>query len=763
MSFGGTQGAIRYVLTVDDTQATGKINNFKNALRGMDTSVNSSATGLGKINTAMTGMDARTSKLGMVMTGLKNNFGAITTSVGAAMSSVVNLNRAWQDLGDTQIAVDRTALKMSRTQEAVTKAQDKLNQLTNDGLKGTVEYEQAVTDLQQAEEAAALAVTMHGEALEDQQRTYENFYMNIFTTAISSVGTLGTAIQALGSAGVISLTKLAGAVKGLGLSMNMLTTGGIVGLVITGIALFGKALYDLKVNIDNLRDSASKLETEVVMPVKDFIFGGAIQTADLKTIDDYLTKVKAAIKEKEDLKKNSDIWGKSSLLSDQDLPELRDAEKILTAITKGFGGVVEVKDLANHSTFRYNGTAKQFNAIMGTGEMLISGYTSAYQNMAVVQAQSKRTLSELIAEQERNVQAQEASNTALSLINRQVIETESNMPGYTKQIEDNAKATEEWKKTIADIEAAWESWNDQMDRMFADDKKDFKKYLKKLGFGKEGRSLISEFFGDRQTVQEVSTWLEDSLRFILSTDMPADSIGKWADNFVETVKDEIGKSGKDKDILQPLVDVIEANRSNPKGIPAALATLFQNNPEILQKLKDMGVDIETLMGVIGVNASTEFGSKFSTNLASNMDKFVKIGDDGKTTTVGNPLTGLINVMTKSIDQTINYITSSFSSIKLAIPAVDMSTYAGNLNDAVSAAKSTAKSITKNLKVKFPAIDMDTYAGNLNDAVTAAKDTRKKIEKALQSEIKIKVSFDVDDLPEYKTKTTSSGVKLVKAA
>jgi len=34
---------------------------------------------------------------------------------------------------------------------------------------------------------------------------------------------------------------------------------------------------------------------------------------------------------------------------------------------------------------------------------------------------------------------------------------------------------------------------------------------------------------------------------------------------------------------------------------------------------------------------------------------------------------------------------------------------------------------------------------------------------LQSEIKIKVSFDVDDLPEYKTKTTSSGVKLVKAA
>ncbi|TVM01242.1 MAG: hypothetical protein CV087_11130 [Candidatus Brocadia sp. WS118] len=34
---------------------------------------------------------------------------------------------------------------------------------------------------------------------------------------------------------------------------------------------------------------------------------------------------------------------------------------------------------------------------------------------------------------------------------------------------------------------------------------------------------------------------------------------------------------------------------------------------------------------------------------------------------------------------------------------------------------------------------------------------------MQSEIKIKVSFDVDDLPEYKTKTTSSGVKLVKAA
>lgn len=729
MSFGGTQGAIRYTLVVDDSQATDKINNFKNALRGMDTSVNSSATGIGKINTAMTGLDSRTSKISQVMTGLKNNFGLITTSVGAAMSSVVNLNRAWQDLGDTQIAVDRTALKVSRTQEAVTKAQDKLNQLTNEGKQGTVEYEQAVTDLAQAEEAATLAVTMHGEALEDQQRTYENFYMNIFTTAISSVGTLGTSLQALESVGIPALSKITSAVKGLGLSLKTLSIGGAIGLAITGIIMLTQNFLEARAASEALQKQIMELSQTSI----DLAFE-AIKTSDLDAKVKAIAELDKAIADMEAHKPERTFWdnfnssgGAALDLWNQQIGKMRnDREHLIRQVQE-----------ENRVSTTLNATIRQ--------------QAWEYNKVNIQMLNYQDMIAQTISQSKLQADASQKSADALEIARQMEAKLSIEIPLA------NARLGEQ-KEVVQDNTAAWDAYIGAI-RSFSDemrglDKTGFKDFFKDLGFGK---NTIKDLWKQNLKDLDFNDLFEDIRGSIMSFDkftFDDGAISKWMSNLKKRIEKVIKSNPDSKPLAADLIGLADSKTAEEfKTKFVALLNKIKGDPALQKVAADLGI-----------NTSTDFATGMGQGFSKlDLSQYIKFDESGKSKVTGNPLTPLINIMTKSIDQTIGYLTSSFSSIKLSIPPVNMSTYAGNLNDAVSAAKSTAKSVTKNLKVKFPAIDMDTYAGNLNDAVTAAKDTRKKIEKALSSEIKIKVSFDVDDLPEYKTKTTPSGVKLVKAA
>src|ERR1041385_506208 len=53
-----------------------------------------------------------------------------TISQGSTFAfTLVNLQRQYRDLGDAQIAVDRSTLKVSRSNEGLSKAQARLNQL----------------------------------------------------------------------------------------------------------------------------------------------------------------------------------------------------------------------------------------------------------------------------------------------------------------------------------------------------------------------------------------------------------------------------------------------------------------------------------------------------------------------------------------------------------------------------------------------------------------------------------------------------------
>src|SRR6185503_17187126 len=123
-----------------------------------------------------------------------------------------------QDLSDTQIRVDKTQLKVSKTAEVLRAAQGKLNALTAKGVKSGAEYAQAQLDVQQAQEASTLAVTMNGEALEDQQRAYENFAMTLAPTILTAGSSITSMFKEMG--GTKGIGGLASKLKTVGTSMK---------------------------------------------------------------------------------------------------------------------------------------------------------------------------------------------------------------------------------------------------------------------------------------------------------------------------------------------------------------------------------------------------------------------------------------------------------------------------------------------------------------------------------------------------------------
>lgn len=162
-----------------------------------------------------------TTSLGSKITAAGKQFSGTITNVAALGSTVVNLSRQYQDLSDTQIRVDKTQLKMSKTAEAVRTAQEKVNKLTKAGVTNGVEYEKALLDVKQAQEASTLAVTMNGEALEDQQRAYENFFLGLAPTILTAGSSITSMLKEMG--GEKGIGGLAAKLKGLG-------AGGIGGL-----------------------------------------------------------------------------------------------------------------------------------------------------------------------------------------------------------------------------------------------------------------------------------------------------------------------------------------------------------------------------------------------------------------------------------------------------------------------------------------------------------------------------------------------------
>ena len=170
----------------------------------------------------LTTTEKQTTTLTGKMKGFGSQFGVLSASMGTVASSTVNLVRGYQDLGDSQIAVEKAQKKVSTANEAVSKAQEKVNDLQRKGVTSGKDFEQAQLDLNQALQGQSIATQMLTERQEDHQRAQENFWMGVVPTITSTATTLLASLQAIGG------TKGIGGVKGAITAIGP-AIGGLIG------------------------------------------------------------------------------------------------------------------------------------------------------------------------------------------------------------------------------------------------------------------------------------------------------------------------------------------------------------------------------------------------------------------------------------------------------------------------------------------------------------------------------------------------------
>ena len=193
-------------------------------LKSVATSAQQAKTPLDGLNKSMDQGSKTTASFGQKLKGFGSQFSSSISSIGTLGGTVLNLSRQYQDLGDSQIRVDRMQLKVSKTTEATGVAQGKLNALVAKGVTSGAEYDKALLDVKQALEAQGLAERNLQEAQEDHQRAQENFWIGLVPTVTSA------------GASVISVLNEIGGTKGLGgLKTTLLSFGTKVGGGIAGV------------------------------------------------------------------------------------------------------------------------------------------------------------------------------------------------------------------------------------------------------------------------------------------------------------------------------------------------------------------------------------------------------------------------------------------------------------------------------------------------------------------------------------------------
>jgi hypothetical protein len=225
--------------------------------------------------------------MGQGMKSSISGIGQVTTAFATLSLSIVGTWRAYRDLGDAQIAVDKANLRVKKTTEAIRKLQADIAKDTKAQSKGGLDYAITQNKIRLAEEKLAKdrkdgkhsAAELRGEELalqklrtegvgttkeladkqaklgllqeqlgvqtdvakEAQERfndTQQNFYLSIAPLAISTIGTLTTAFSGLKG----MLTGGGGLIGGLG----------PIGLILGGITL---AIIAFKTNFLGLRDA----------------------------------------------------------------------------------------------------------------------------------------------------------------------------------------------------------------------------------------------------------------------------------------------------------------------------------------------------------------------------------------------------------------------------------------------------------------------------------------------------------------------------
>ena len=236
MSFGGTQGTVRYATVLDTTQAERSAQALRNTFTSLGTVSTSTSRNINSLNQSFTAGVNPIKQQGNALTGLNNNlkanatqtttlgtkvketasrFSGMAIGLSATASGALQLAAGFRDYNDAQIAVERVQRKLSLATEAQHKAQDKLQALQNKGIRSGKEYAQAQLDVSQANAAVSIQTQLLGEAQERLFDSQTQFVASVIPTTLGALGTLGMAFKELG--GTKGMGGLVEKFKGLGI------------------------------------------------------------------------------------------------------------------------------------------------------------------------------------------------------------------------------------------------------------------------------------------------------------------------------------------------------------------------------------------------------------------------------------------------------------------------------------------------------------------------------------------------------------------
>jgi hypothetical protein len=220
--------------------ATTKVQQFTSSLNA----IKSQGDPFANLTNNMNKFNTTATTVGQKLKNFGSQFSNSIATIGTLGGTILNLSRQYQDLSDSQIRVDRSQLKVSKTTEAAGVAQGKLNALTAKGVTSGAEYNAALLNVKQALEAQDIAERNLQEAQEDHQRAQENFWIGLVPTVTSAGASVISVVKDIGGAGGLSglIPKFKGvgeAAKGLGITMKgaLIGTGIGAAIVALGIAL----------------------------------------------------------------------------------------------------------------------------------------------------------------------------------------------------------------------------------------------------------------------------------------------------------------------------------------------------------------------------------------------------------------------------------------------------------------------------------------------------------------------------------------------
>jgi methyl-accepting chemotaxis protein len=281
--------------------ATTKIQQFTsslNSIKSQGDPFSNLTTNLNSFNKSVDQSSKTATTFGQKLKNFGSQFGSSIATIGTLGGTILNLSRQYQDLGDSQIAVDRAQLKVSKTTEAVGVAQGKLNVLTAKGITTGAEYEQAQLDVKQALEAQSLAQQMLTEKQEDHQRAQENFWIGLVPTVTSAGASVISVINDIGGTKGIGglVTKLGGLKNTLKTAFSGLTGAGNIASGISGI---GAAASGSVAGLNSMTTATTSLSTamkSLALSVVPVVVGIAGAMVTMKTFGLLIHEISSLIK-----------------------------------------------------------------------------------------------------------------------------------------------------------------------------------------------------------------------------------------------------------------------------------------------------------------------------------------------------------------------------------------------------------------------------------------------------------------------------------